>query len=1517
MMEVEVTLLDGSIIKVELDKKASGNELVDKVSEHLNLVEKDYFGLIYVDKRDKVPNWVSGDRRISKQLGCEPRNCLFQVKFYPPEPAQLSEDLTRYQMCLQIQNDIKTGKLPCSFVTHALLGAYVVQSELGDYDPIEHGNGTEYLQDFDFAPVQSEDLLEKIAEIHRSTIKGQTPAEAELHYLENAKKLAMYGVNLHHAKDSDNVDIMLGVCSSGILVYRDRLRINRFAWPKIIKISYKRNGFFVKLRPGEFEQFESTIGFKLVNHRAAKRLWKICAEHHGFFRLLSPEPKEKFRFPRFGSKFRYSGRTQHQAAVSLKSEKDKNTMDKRMSPIEDEPPGVQNLAIGENLSHPPYGSHSMNLISEKKDLSSGEHRKRHTVHSDEPHITSERLIHNNSDLMMDALNQSYGGDATGKLESELAPPYDILGNHPPIQKLPSNLNNVISPGSPKSFVKPHVNKSIQEDKIKSTVSSFKPISEPLTLPLHNDDKYVSSSYETNVDDQISTPFNASLRLDGPVEENFAFKSPGDKSFHAITTSVGHMEEENGRKTSFLSKSAVSGSKFDEKTLLSHQNVLHTSTIAGGEADRYEIPKTSPAEDIGTANLRGEVVSSQTITSKSRTVETTTYSLEKDGDLETRVEQKVTIQSDGDPIDHDEALAQAIQEATEMNPDMTVEKIEIHQTSQASDALTTLKRVFSNMANLMPGRPRRQQLYRRANTSINFSTLDPSTLGSDHSYLSCSNLLTDKLYGNGNIIQNSSKDSLSRINGSNHDISSYKGSNSNSFLNNCDKRNSPDSSESVINDLKISTFPRLPKYSYLVGRSGGHQDNYKRASDIMNNSATGGVKSKNIFNSSSGAHAPTSSTSRNQYYDVNLNGLDDKLPKYNVQKSKSYSNVDLMYHDGRIDDYSYLSLNRRPAVQRFVKVDESSEDLEYQRKKEVDNLISKYTKKKPLDGNGNKLYDSIVKPIKKEASLSKHTIHDQGGYVNSTYLNHYVPSSSNANITNSSASLTATTSNIAPTNNGDASIRGLSQRNSFQEVSSFNIPDYSRKFNSSNIYEDHQTRYLTQSRSTANMLSHLGKGSNYQSQLSSQLPHSQSQTSLSRQQKTLSVHGMGAVNSFKPNMTCSSNTNFKDIEGSGEFDYSTQLRPKPETHRKKYSWNHTAPIPSLNPPHIGNDEDGHLAYKMGDVVETENYRYKILATLGEGTFGKVVKVKELNSDKIVALKIIKNVDKYREAAKLEVNVLEKIQEKDPTNIHLCGRMLSWFNYYGHMCLTFELLGLSVFDFLKENNYHPYSLDQVRHITYQLCYAVKYIHSCKLTHTDLKPENILFTNSDWEVSYNPKKKREYRRIKNTEVHLIDFGSATFDWEHHSKVVSTRHYRAPEVILELGWSQPCDVWSIGCIMFELYLGFTLFQTHDNIEHLAMMEKILGPVPDKLIRRSKTKFYAHGTLIWDENSAAGKYVKDNCRDLLKYKASDVDDHNLLFDLIQKMLMYDPSERITLRESLLHPFFDKIPPHFRVDLHR
>ncbi|XP_014478973.1 PREDICTED: dual specificity protein kinase CLK4 isoform X2 [Dinoponera quadriceps] len=334
---------------------------------------------------------------------------------------------------------------------------------------------------------------------------------------------------------------------------------------------------------------------------------------------------------------------------------------------------------------------------------------------------------------------------------------------------------------------------------------------------------------------------------------------------------------------------------------------------------------------------------------------------------------------------------------------------------------------------------------------------------------------------------------------------------------------------------------------------------------------------------------------------------------------------------------------------------------------------------------------------------------------------------------------------------------------------------------------------------------------------------------------------------------------------------------------------------------------------GDTVVTSTGADKVLATLGEGTFGKVVKVKDLQMDHVMALKIIKNVEKYREAAKLEINALEKIAIKDPEGQHLCVKMLDWFNYHGHMCIAFEMLGLSVFDFLRDNSYQPYPLEHVRHMGYQLCYAVKFLHDNKLTHTDLKPENILFVDSDYDSTYNSKKRRDVRRVKRTDIRLIDFGSATFDHEHHSTIVSTRHYRAPEVILELGWSQPCDVWSIGCILFELYLGITLFQTHDNREHLAMMERILGTIPHRMARKTKTKYFYHGKLDWDDKSSAGRYVRDNCKPLHRYMLSDDEEHRQLFDLVQRMLEYEPSQRITLKDSLTHPFFDALPASQRL----
>ncbi|XP_041079405.1 dual specificity protein kinase CLK4-like isoform X1 [Polyodon spathula] len=339
--------------------------------------------------------------------------------------------------------------------------------------------------------------------------------------------------------------------------------------------------------------------------------------------------------------------------------------------------------------------------------------------------------------------------------------------------------------------------------------------------------------------------------------------------------------------------------------------------------------------------------------------------------------------------------------------------------------------------------------------------------------------------------------------------------------------------------------------------------------------------------------------------------------------------------------------------------------------------------------------------------------------------------------------------------------------------------------------------------------------------------------------------------------------------------------------------------------VEDDEEGHLIYHSGDMLRA---RYEIVCTLGEGAFGKVVECKDYKGGNHVALKIIKNVDRYREAARSEVEVLEQINSLDFDRKYPCVRMLDWFDHHGHVCIVFELLGLSTYDFLKENSFMPFPLDQIRHMAYQIFRAIHFLHRNKLTHTDLKPENILFLNSDYIMEYNAKMKRDERTLKNPDVKIVDFGNATYDHEHHSSVVSTRHYRAPEVILELGWSQPCDVWSLGCILIEYYLGLTLFQTHDSKEHLAMMERVLGPIPTHMLKKTKKRRYVHrDRLDWDEYSSSGRYVRKHCRPLKNYMASKNPDHEKLFDLIRKMLEYDPLKRITLSEAMKHPFFDLV----------
>ncbi|XP_036866408.1 protein 4.1 isoform X32 [Manis javanica] len=307
-MHCKVSLLDDTVYECVVEKHAKGQDLLKRVCEHLNLLEEDYFGLAIWDNATSK-TWLDSAKEIKKQVRGVPWNFTFNVKFYPPDPAQLTEDITRYYLCLQLRQDIVAGRLPCSFATLALLGSYTIQSELGDYDPELHG--TDSISDFKLAPNQTKELEEKVMELYKS-YRSMTPAQADLEFLENAKKLSMYGVDLHKAKDLEGVDIILGVCSSGLLVYKDKLRINRFPWPKVLKISYKRSSFFIKIRPGEQEQYESTIGFKLPSYRTAKKLWKVCVEHHTFFRLTSTDTIPKSKFLALGSKFRYSGRTQAQ-----------------------------------------------------------------------------------------------------------------------------------------------------------------------------------------------------------------------------------------------------------------------------------------------------------------------------------------------------------------------------------------------------------------------------------------------------------------------------------------------------------------------------------------------------------------------------------------------------------------------------------------------------------------------------------------------------------------------------------------------------------------------------------------------------------------------------------------------------------------------------------------------------------------------------------------------------------------------------------------------------------------------------------------------------------------------------------------------------------------------------------------------------------------------------------------------------------------------------------------------------
>ncbi|XP_072230959.1 dual specificity protein kinase CLK4-like [Leuresthes tenuis] len=317
------------------------------------------------------------------------------------------------------------------------------------------------------------------------------------------------------------------------------------------------------------------------------------------------------------------------------------------------------------------------------------------------------------------------------------------------------------------------------------------------------------------------------------------------------------------------------------------------------------------------------------------------------------------------------------------------------------------------------------------------------------------------------------------------------------------------------------------------------------------------------------------------------------------------------------------------------------------------------------------------------------------------------------------------------------------------------------------------------------------------------------------------------------------------------------------------------------------------------------RYEVVSTLGEGAYGRVVECIDRHKEEHVAVKIVRNFESFCEVARSEIAVLEEIKSLDDDNIFACVRMLDWFTHEGHICIVFELLGLSTFDFLQQNNFLPFSVEQIRYMAFEIFRAVSFLHRNKLTHTDLKPENILFVCSDFDVKYNHEKMCEKRKPMSLDVKVVDFGTATFDHQLHESLVSTRHYRAPEIILDLGWNQSCDVWSLGCVLIEFYLGRTLFPSHDCKEHLAMMEKVLGPIPLHLLKQTRKQHYVnHDRLNWDEQSSSDNYIKKHCQPLKQYMQMKSEEERQLFDLLSCMLEYDVCRRITLEEALWHPFF-------------
>ncbi|XP_026050807.1 protein 4.1-like isoform X13 [Carassius auratus] len=676
MVVCHVTLLDGSQFSCEVEKRTKGQYLFFQVCEHLNLLEKDYFGLSFKDHAEQRC-WLDITKEIKRQIRNSQWQFTFSVKFYPPDPSQLTEDITRYLLCLQLRQDISSGRLPCSFVTHALLGSYTLQAELGDHDPDEHR--LDYISDFQFAPNQTKELEEKVVELHKSH-RGMTPAQADTQFLENAKKLSMYGVDLHHAKDSEGVDIMLGVCANGLLIYKDRLRINRFAWPKILKISYKRSNFYIKIRPGEAEQFESTVGFKLPNHRAAKRVWKVCVEHHTFFRLVSPEHPTKTKFLTLGSKFRYSGRTQAQT--------------RQASSLIDRPAPNFQRSSSKRLSRSLDGAPVVSVSDYSQAAGAGENGPALELNSDSKNAEVKPEVDDQPEVIevveetvvieeiVKAKPKSPAPEASIPVETEVKEERSLSSDSESEEEAEYHAqppSTSISIQQIKEEPEEEQEAELTQQAPPSVIESQPSAEAAEPGPAAEEEKAAERTHEP-LPTTDEAPNGHALQAEAPPTAE-------EEEPHIVNGSASRVEAEHLPQVICCSEPPVvktemvtiSDTFAAQKTEISTKEVpiVHTET----KTITYEAAQLDGNGD----GEPGVLMTAQTITSESLCTTTTTHITKtlKGGQSETRIEKRIVITGDSD-IDHDQALAQAIKEAKEQHPDMSVTRVVVHKETELAE-----------------------------------------------------------------------------------------------------------------------------------------------------------------------------------------------------------------------------------------------------------------------------------------------------------------------------------------------------------------------------------------------------------------------------------------------------------------------------------------------------------------------------------------------------------------------------------------------------------------------------------------------------------------------------------------------------------------------------------------------------------------------------------------------------------------------------------------------------------------